>query len=1479
MYKMVESRMSGELSLAQRRLWVLEQMAGGKKGRQHTHMLRIRGPLNISAMQHAVEDIAIRHETLRTVFASSGGIPIAQLAFDLGVVKFTDLRGHPDPELAAWRHEQARCREPLALSPSPPWRAEVLQLAHDCQALLIVAHPIIADAHSVQRVAAELAESYLARARGAPSPPVSPAAQYADYVRWQDRWLQEGELTRLLDYWQRLMTGAPVRMALDGRAADGSVEPGASELLAFALPAGCAQVIRALAGRPGATLHAVVLGSLLGLFHRYTGSTDLVVGIPHSGRFDPGHGSIVGPLASLLPLRVPVAPTDRFDAVVTRVAERVASARAHAGLPFARLLDALRTERASARTALVQIAFALDDDTGPLIAGLDGLTAEPQVIAHRHAEVDLDVSVVLAGDTVAVGFEYRTARYERAFITQLARSWQAMLAGLDAGCEIGAAPVLAAEDRARLEAWNDSACDLGDATAVELIDDQIRRAPHHPALLGAGGSLTYGQLGDRASRLARCLVAEGIGPESIVAVMIERSVELVVALLAVLRAGAAYLPVDPAGPHDRIAFMLADAGAALAICRSRCTRTAGVRAIALDEHPDTALDDPVALPPPALDRLAYVIYTSGSTGQPKGVMVEHGSLANQLRWLRQCFPLSAADRVACKYGIAFDASLWEILGTLACGAQLVIVESGRERDLDHQLELFARLEVTVLDTVPSVLDALLRHHGFGRLTALRRVTCGGELLPAATAALLAARTAAELHNMYGPTEATITATSYRVAHAASGPGVPIGRPAANTTVHVLDDALRPVPPGVVGELCIGGVQVARGYLHRPELTAAAFVADPFRPPGAGRLFRTGDLGRLRADGNLEFVGRRDLQVKVRGHRIELEEVEAAVAALPVVRDCAVALETGHGDGASLSAYLVAAPGCEPSVKQLRAALREAIPDYMIPARFFGVPSLPRTADGKLDRAAITGTAARRLAEQSDSPAQGRTELALAALWQELLGCEQPGAQTDFFEAGGDSLLAVELVRRIAGELGCTAEVRDVFEAPTIAQLAIRIEDTVAERRTVALPPVTAAPVPDGPLALSVLQQQRLPDGPLTVSWPADHLHIAVWLHAPLDLEAMHWAMGALSARHAMLRTRFMDHGGRRAQVTECDVDLPVRVVELDAGAPADRERALRELVAAEIDRGFDLARAPLARAMLVRGDGAATVLVLVGHRAVVDRPSLDIALRDFSRFYFHRIDGCPPPAALAVSYADFVRWQRAVSGSPALAAQLEYWGRQLTGAPRCPLGLLAAPGTPADRPIRVAFEIPHGVAEALRAVARRHGVGLFVPLLAGFHVAVGRLGGVTDVVIGTPITGRRGLPAIEPLVGVFDGLLPLRADLSGDPGLDDLIRQLRDTIHGARTNQDALLVEPGLGEPVGLGAAVFCHQVDPPRRTGTVALQPLQIDASSVAHDLELCVIERAGSLTGVLRARSGLLEVSRLDRLAGDYAALLEAAAADSHV
>ncbi|MET0400710.1 MAG: amino acid adenylation domain-containing protein, partial [Longimicrobiaceae bacterium] len=1470
------------LSFAQQRIRLAEQLDPGNPFHDVPAVLRLRGALHVPALRRALREIFRRHEALRTALAERGGdaVQVVHAAARPGL-PVADLAALPAAARGAeaLRRVRAEALRPVDPGRAPRARTRLARLDAGEWILALVLHRAVADAWSVRVLFREMEALYAAFSRGEASPLPEPEAQYADLaVRQRERLTAEAPDARLA-WWRERLEGATPLLALPTDRPRPAAPARRRATVALEVPEELVAALRALARREEATLHVVLLAAWQVLLSRWAGQDDVVVGTPVAGRPRRELEGTVGPFGDTLPVRADLSGNPRFAAHLARVREAAPGAHAHPELPLERLTEALRLERSPGHTPLFQVTFSLEDAAG-LLPALPGLEVEEVDAAPEVAGLDLELRAVERGDGVGLVLHYRPELFDAATAERMLDGYALLLGALPAGADLPVMelPLLRDEDRRLLERWGAGPvlADEGDATVHGLFAAQAARTPGRTALAWRGESLTYAELDRRSARLARRLRELGVGPETRVGVSLERTPALVVALLAVLRAGGAYVPLDPAYPRERLGWMLEDSEARLVLTTAALADRLphGAEPVFVDAAGDPPGPADGAAPESGVlpENLSHVIFTSGSTGRPRGVMIRHAAVAVLVRWLRGAVADVERSSVLFATSVSFDVSVAEVFGTLCWGGTLVLAENA--------LELTTLGEPVVhASMVPTAAAELLRSGGIP--ASVRTLALGGEPLPDDLArALYALGTVDRVRNLYGPTEDTTYSTCSVVPR--EGP-VSIGRPVADTRARVLDGELRPVPPGVAGELYLAGGKLARGYAGRPDLTAERFLPDPSGAPG-DRMYRVMDRARWRPDGQLEYLGRMDFQVKVRGFRVEPGEIETALRRHPAVGDAVVVARDDAPGGRGLVAYLTAAPGAAvPAAGELRAHLARGLPEHMIPAAFVALDALPLTPSGKTDRRALPAPPASAAAAAYVAP-RTPAEEALAAIWAEVLGAGRVGVHDDFFEMGGHSLLAMRVVSRARAVLGVEIPVRAVFEARTVAALAERIG--AGEAAAVGMPPLVAVDRA-GPLPLSFAQQRlwflhRLDPGGVAYNVPA-----VLRLRGPLDARALRRALAALVERHESLRTVFPVADGEPAQaVLPADGFAPAACDLARVPAAAREAEALRR--AGEVaGRPFDLEAGPLFRAALLRLDADDHVLALAMHHVVTDGWSMGVLFRDLDALYGAFARGAPSPLEPpALQYADYAAWQRGWLAGATLEAQLGYWRTRLAGAP--PLLDL-----PTDRPrpqsprgVRGALPLvlPGALAGELRALARGEGATLFTAVLAGFQALLSRYSGQDDVLVGTPVAGRRWAE-LEPLVGFFVNTLAVRADLSAGPDARSLLAQVRERVLEAQTHQDVpferLVDELGVERSLGhsplfqamLTLATAAERGDP--RLRGLAVEALPSAAAETPFDVGVLLEERGDGLAGEMDFRAELFEASTVARMAEHFRTLLEGMAA----
>ncbi|HEV3052240.1 MAG TPA: amino acid adenylation domain-containing protein, partial [Longimicrobium sp.] len=1220
----------------------------------------------------------------------------------------------------------------------------------------------------------ELSTLYAAFRRGEPDPLPPLPVQYADYAAWHRRQVEGEVLRRQGDYWRATLAGAPELLELPADHPRPARQDFAGASLKVELDEALTAALRTLSQRHGATLYMTLLAGWATVLARLSGQDEVVVGTPSANRGRSEIEGLIGFFVNTLPLRVDLSRAPTVAELLDRVRALSLQAQQNQDIPFEQVVELVQPARSLAYSPLFQVMFAWQNAPGDSLE-LPGLRLSPADAGPRTtARFDLLLSLWEEDGRIAGDVEYATSLFEAAtverYVGYLRRVLQEMVA--DDPAPVDRLELLdAAERRVVVEEWN--ATDAGypaGACVHDLFRAQAARTPETVALSWQGERWTYAELEARANQISNALQRRGVGPEVRVGICLPRTPELVATMLGVLGAGGAYVPLDPAYPRERLGYMLQDAGVTLVITDSTLVDRLPESAAALlllDVERDAIAAESIEAPESGAvpENLSHVIFTSGSTGRPKGVMIRHSSTVVLLHWLRENVSDEERSSVLFSTSINFDVSIAEVFGTLAWGGKLVIAENALElATLDE--------EVVHVSMVPSAAAELLRSGGIP--ACVKTLNLGGEALPNALAqGLYALGTVEKVGNLYGPTEDTTYSTYYVVPRGADQ--VLVGTPVANTQAYVLDAHLQPVPIGAVGELYLAGDGLSRGYASGPAMTAERFVPCPFGAPGA-RMYRVMDRNRRRADGELEYLGRTDFQVKVRGFRIELGEIEARLAEHPGVRAPVVVVrEDAPGDRRLVAYYLADEPV---AVEALKAHLADRLPGYMVPAAYVRMQAYPQTPNGKVDRRALPAPEGDAFAVRGYEAPSGKVEEAVAAIWAELLGVERIGRGDNFFELGGHSLLAVRVASRARQALGVEAETGDLFVRPVLADFARGLE-TAAGAEGTAIAPVERR----GPLPLSFAQQRLWFIDQLEGASAAYHLPMRLRLRGGLDRQALVRALERIVARHEALRTRFPQTDGVPEQRVAAVEESPFHLAEHDLTASANAEHELHRLMRDEAAAPFDLAKGPLVRGRLIRLAGDDHVLLITMHHIVSDGWSLGIFARELSALYGAFRGGRPDPLPpLPVQYVDYTAWQRRRVDGDVLRSQADYWRETLSGAPE----LLELP-TDHTRPARQDFtgaSVQVELDEAgVAALSRRHGTTPFMTVLAAWAVVLSRLSGQDDVVVGTPAAGR-GSGQVEGLIGFFVNTLALRVELSGAPTVAELLGRVRERALQAQRNQD-----------------------------------------------------------------------------------------------
>ncbi|WP_272419266.1 amino acid adenylation domain-containing protein [Polyangium jinanense] len=1211
--------------------------------------------------------------------------------------------------------------------------------------------------------------------------------------------------------------------------------------------------------------------------HRLSGQEDIAVGTPIAGRTQKELEGLIGFFVNTLVLRADVGNNPRFVDLLAEVKETTLDAYAHQDIPFEKLVEELAPTRDLSRQPLFQVMFVLQNTPTSALAAGDFEVAPVELEGAEAAQFDLTLNLTERGDTLEGALVYAKDLFDEDTIARMGERLQLLLQGAVRSPEARVAdlPLVTEPETRQFAQWNDTGARYPDDACIhELFEAQVDRTPDALALLFEGQHVTYAELDRRANRFAHVLRARGVGAEKRVAVCLERTVDLIVALLGILKSGAAYVPLDPAYPRERLEYMLADSGARLLLTSRALVGAfpgAGARALCLDDIvTEDDSDGGERLQAGARgENLAYLIYTSGSTGRPKGVSMTHRSATQFLRWANEVFSPAEMRGVLAATSVCFDLSIFEMFGPLTMGGVVVLAPDALALptlpDRDH---------VTLVNTVPSAMAELVRMQGVPG--SVRTVNLAGEPLPLSLAERVHELPSVErLYNLYGPTEDT-TYSTFTLVQRGARTAPTIGRPIRGTRAYVLDPQMRIVPVGVRGELYLAGEGLARGYLDRPGLSAERFLPDPFGPEAGARMYRTGDIARWLPDGTLEYFGRADHQIKLRGFRIELGEIEVAMRSHPGVRDAVVVARHDR-----LVAYLVADSEPPPAPSSLRESLRRLLPEYMIPAAFVALPALPLSPNGKVDRGALPEPSHAPVAGSEGDPGpRSPVEQTLADAFAEVLRQPRVGVYDDFFALGGHSLLATQLVSRVRAALGVEVPLRALFEAPTVSGLAERIE--VEQRKGGMVLPRVTRQDREGELPLSFAQQRLWFLDQLAPGSTAYHMPFALRLSGELDVEALRKAFEALLHRHEALRTTLEAVEGRATQ----KIHAP-RAFELgldDLSTAEDPESAAYRAGAEEVLRPFDLAAGPLIRVRLFRLRDRHHVLVMVMHHIVSDGWSMGVLMRELVAHYeAARAGRAAVLPELRVQYADYALWQRSWLSGDVLERQLGYWREQLAGV--APLELPTdrpRPAVPSHRGASVKVSLGAELTEGLRALARRQGVTLFMVLLAGFQALLHRLSGQEDIAVGTPIAGRTQ-KELEGLIGFFVNTLVLRADMGKNPRFVDLLAEVKETTLDAYAHQDIpfekLVEELAPARDLSrqpLFQVMFVLQNTPTSTlaAGDFEVAPVELEGAEAAQfDLTLNLTERGDTLEGALVYAKDLFDEDTIARMAERLQLLLQSA------
>ena len=1452
------------LSFAQQRLWFLDRLEPGSPFYNIPEAVRIKGSLKPQILERCINAIIERHEILRTNFIEENGQPKLVIS-DKRLIKIniSDLR-HLEPaerEKQGLDLVQASGMQPFHLNEGPLLRINLVQMADDEYLLVSVIHHIISDDWSSQVMIQEIAMLYDSFARDLPQQLPPMPIQYADFAHWQQNWLQGEVLEQQLTFWKEYLQNSPPLLKLPTDRPRPAVQTNKGDYISFNLDTEISAAVNQLAQQEGATLFMVLLAAFSTLLYRYSDQDDINIGTPIANRNRAEIEGLIGFFVNTLVIRSDLSGRPSFRELVKRQRESSLNAYAHQDLPFEKIVDAIQPERNMSHSPLFQVMFSLQNTPPHKIETTGGdLQIHSLEATSGTAKFDLTLFMLESNNALSGAFEFNTDLFDRSTVERLQEHFINLLkaAVKNPDSSIDALSFLDDQERRRLLVdWNGKE-KAGHFTShlVHIFEDQAQRHPELPVLQMEEHILSYQQLNIQANRIAHHLIQAGVTPDTLIGLSVRRSPQMIAAMLGILKSGAAYVPIDPTYPAERLKYMLDDSAINIVITQQELIGVlpeSQARLLLIDsdwpeiekqssENPDIAIKP---------EHLAYMIYTSGSTGRPKGTLITHRGLLNYLNWAHEAYPLTEGRGSLVHSTIAFDATVTAVFTPLLTGKTITLIPDDADLEgLANALRTYRNFSVVKI--TPAHLDLLAGQVQPQEAAGMTHAfIIGGENLTADQIQFWqqnAPQTA--LFNEYGPTETVVGCVVFEARRWRGSSSVPIGQAIPNTVVYLLNSSLQPVPVGVPGELYIGGEGLARGYLNRPDLTAERFIPDPFSDTEGARLYKTGDLVRYLPDGQMEFIDRVDTQVKIRGYRIELGEIESLLRTHPQIEDAVVTVREDQPGERRLAGYFVPNEQAEISPADLRTFLKKELPDYMIPLYFISLEKMPLTANGKVDRKALPAPEAGALESTSEfiAPRSSEEEL-LAEIWRELLHVERIGIHDNFFEIGGHSLLATQFISRVRDVFNVELPLRDLFEAPTIAAMILKID----QARHQALGPQTPPLIPasrEQELPLSFAQQrlwfldQLMPDSPFY------NIPAAMRLRGSLDIPVFERTINEIVRRHESLRTIFTAQDGKPQQVILPELKVELPVIDLTSLEDAKKDQEIRRLVKEDALQPFRLDTGPLFRAKLLIVGDEDQVIIFNMHHIISDGWSTNVLMQEMGAIYQAFAQDIPSPLAeLTIQYADFAVWQRSWLKDEVLEEQLNYWKETIGVNP--PILELS---TDFPRPSVQTFNgaihqsrFSRDLSQSLIHLGQKNGATLFMTLTAAFQAFLQRYTGQDEIILGSPIAGRMQSET-ERLIGFFVNTLIFKSDFSDNPSFGKLLERVKQNTLGAYAHQDIPFeqlvdeLQPQRDTSHSpLFQVMFVLQNTPKgakQSSGTMQMEALDSESQTAKFDLSLMIME-----------------------------------------
>ncbi|MFD2170060.1 amino acid adenylation domain-containing protein [Tumebacillus lipolyticus] len=1390
-------RDTGTLSSIQNRMWFIDQLQPGHPMYNTFRAMRLQGELDLAALTRSLEVIVERHEMLRAAYRSEDGVPVQVIASELQPqLSIMDLSAVAEAEREAQLERMVTevARRPFDLGEGPVFTFTLFKLAEREHVLVFIIHHIIFDGWSLGVFCKELCALYSAFATGQEPQLAALPIQYPDYAVWHNQFMESAVVAAQLDFWKQHLEGAPPFLKLPTDRSRPAVQTFDGVRYSHVLPPALVERLKSLRQEAGVTMNTALLAVYNVLLYRYSGQQDIVVGSPVAGRNQEETHGLIGCFVNTVALRTQLSGEMSFRELLSHVDQSARASYANGELPFDKLVEELQQERDPSYSPVFQVMFLSERD---FTKGreMPGLSLTQYVIDNKTAKTDLTLWICQEDRGLVAKFEYNTDLFDELTIVRMAQHFEQLLEAAVADPErsIATLPLLSeAEQRQVVFEWNETATEVPPVCLHHLFEAQAARTPHHVAAIYGEESMTYAQLEAQANQLAYQLRALGVGPDVPVGLCLDRSLDMVVALIGILKAGGAYLPLDTDAPMARIRQVLEDAQAPVCVAHSSLLARLPEGVVSyvlmdrdahlLAEQPTTA--QVVAVTP---EHLVSIYYTSGSTGKPKGVSSTHQGWVNRMIWMQRAYQLEAQETVLQKTTLTFDDAACEFFWPLMVGARIALLEPGLHKDPRAILDAAIRYQAAFLTFVPSMLalfvDAVTQEDR-EQLKCLRHVGSSGEALRSDLVRNFQERVGCSLHNTWGATEVSIDSTIHTCteADAFEAEIVSVGRPIDNNRCYVLDEHLQPVPVGVAGDLYLAGIGLARDYLNDPERTREAFLPDPFFP--GERMYKTGDRGYLRKDGCIMFLGRRDDQVKVRGQRVELAEIEAVLATHPSLQICTV-VAFKRPDGYRLAAYYVLRDGEQTTSEALRAYLAERLPDYMVPWRFFLLEHMPTTISGKIDRKQLPDPGDDRPDLQTDfiEPSTA-VEQQIAVVWQEILGVDRVGLADSFFHLGGHSLHATRIISRINREFQTRLPLRVFFEEPTIGGLARRVEQEqscAGSRNEQGIPrlPRQAA------YELSNAQQR------LWFQYQYDAKHgygftLPYLIEGPLCRQSFAAAFAAVVARHSVMRTTYEERVGIPYQIVQDDMAIPCQFHDLTGRSEQEQWAALAEFAAADTLTPYDLSTGPLFRMNLFALTEQQHMMVLSVYQIAYDGWTAGVFMKDLRTYYEALAKGADlPQLPPALQYVEYAAWQNNRLASGELDVQKAYWLQQLAGdvaAPPLPYDY-ATPPAEHESSRYVQLQLDAALTDRLKELSRAQGNTLYMTVMTGLKMWMAKVSGATDITLCVPLSARTH-PDLDGLMGLLVNPVVMRTDLTDNPSFAQALERVTKSALGAYANQD-----------------------------------------------------------------------------------------------